>query len=104
MRPLAALQSLAIFPLIGCLAAVVIRCLRVKVLAALIGTESIPGVIDLGSLIRRLSVLEDSKVNPVFVVVVKGRDLGRTVVVTEQLLRGSLDIEGMDNHALPAAP
>jgi hypothetical protein len=47
-------------------------------------TKPSPDSIDLGSLIRRLSVL-DSKVNTVFIEVVEGRDLDRTVVVTEQL-------------------
>jgi hypothetical protein len=41
-------------------------------------TEPSPVVTDLGSLIRRLSGLEDCNGNPVFVVVMKGRDLGRT--------------------------
>jgi hypothetical protein len=67
-------------------------------------TEPPSLVTDLGSLIRRLSGLEDNNANPVCVVVLKGRDLGRTVVVSEQLLSGNSDVEGKDNYALPAAP
>jgi hypothetical protein len=67
-------------------------------------TEPPSLVTDLGSLIRHLSELEDSDANPVSVVVVRGQELGRTVIVTEGLLRENSDVEGKDYHALPAAP
>ena len=67
-------------------------------------TEPSQVATDLASLITYLSGLEDTNAEPVSVVVMKGRGLGRTVVVTEQLLRRVSDTERKDNRALPSAP